>query len=269
MGMSASQARYLQLTARKSNLEFEAQQICHKRLILAEQTERVATAYTEKINDRHLYYDAPYTLETAIDENGEARPLVSFGERSSTRKRLDYYDITNGISDKTQPGLGMRIVNADGKQVVPAIPAGGNPDDYVVDPTIVARQTDGQNSYENACNYLEDKLRNGEWFLQQAVSSTINKTNDETGEIVEKREITWGNVNYQTLSNINDILYTDNDSAAQAEYTRDTETLQQQDKMLEMRLQQLTTEQEAIKAEQDGLKKIIDDNIEKSFKTFA
>ncbi len=269
MGMSASQARYLQLTARRSNLEFEAQQICHKRLTLAEQTERIATEYTAKINDRHLYYDAPYTLETAMDENGEVKPLVSFGERSSTRKRLDYYDITNSISHETQPGLGMRIVNADGKQVVPAIPEGGNPDDYIVDPTIIAGQTDGQNSYENACNYLEDKLRNGEWFLQQAVSTTTNKVNDENGEIVTEKETTWGNVNYQTLSNINDILYTDNDSAAQAKYTRDSETLQQQDKMLEMRLKQITTEQEAVKAEQEGLKKIIDDNIEKSFKTFA
>ena len=267
MGMSASQARYLQLTARRSNLEFEAQQICHKRLMLAEQTEKIATSYNAKINDRHLYYDAPYTIETSLDENGNAKPLVSFGESSATRKRLDYYDITNSIADTTQPGLGMRIINADGKQVVPAIPEGGNPDDYVVDATIVARQADGQNSYENACNYLEDKLRSGEWFLQQPEAVITSKVNDETGEVVN--EIEWNNVNYQTLTNINDILYKDNDSAAQAEYTRATEVIQKQDKMLEMRLSQLTTEQEAIKAEQEGLKKIIDDNIDKSFKTFA
>ncbi len=268
MGMSASQARYLELTARRSNLEFEAQQICHKRLTLAEQTERIATNYNAKISDRHLYYDAPYTLQTGIDENGNARPLVSFGESSATRKRLDYFDITNSIAHETQPGLGMRILNADGKIVVPALPEGANPDDYVVDATIVANQTDGANSYENACNYLEDKLRTGEWYLQQPMTTKYTEVN-ENGEEITKTDTTWSNTNYQTLTNINDLLYTDNDSAAQAEYTRDSERIQQQDKMLEMRLKQITTEQEAVKAEQEGLKKIIDDNIDKSFKTFA
>lgn len=268
MGMSASQARYLELTARRSNLEFEAQQICHKRLTLAEQTERIAKNYNARISDRHLYYDAPYTIETGLDENGNARPIVSFGESTATRKRLDYFDITNSITDKNQPGLGMRILNTDGKIVVPSLPTGANPDEYIVDATIVPNQSDGANSYENACNYLEDKLRTGEWSLQQA-TTTKYTTTDENGEEITKTETVWSNTNYQTLSNINDLLYTENDSAAQAEYTRDSDRIQQQDKMLEMRLKQITTEQEAVKAEQEGLKKIIDDNIDKTFKTFA
>lgn len=258
MGMSASQARYLQLTARKSDLEFQAQQICQKRLSLAEYTEQIATKYSNQINDRHLYYNAPYTLETAIDEDGNVKSLVTFGEGSSTQKRLDYYDITNSINDPNQPGLGMRIVNAEGKIVVPAIPEGANPDDYVVDASIVPNSSDSENSYRNACDYLEEKLRNAEWTMQQQNTNTSVSNG-----------LDWVDTDFYTNSFIDDLLYTDNDSAAEAEYTRDTETIQSQDKALEMRLNQITTEQKSIETEMESVKKVIDKNIENSFKTFG
>jgi hypothetical protein len=38
MGMAASQARYLQLTARKTNTEYEGQQINQERVVLANRT---------------------------------------------------------------------------------------------------------------------------------------------------------------------------------------------------------------------------------------
>ena len=38
MGMAASQARYIALTARKSNVEYEGQQINQSRLMLANQS---------------------------------------------------------------------------------------------------------------------------------------------------------------------------------------------------------------------------------------
>lgn len=352
MGMSASQARYLQLTARKSDLEFQAQQICQKRLSLAERTEQIATKYSNQINDRHLYYNAPYTLETGIDENGNATQLVHFGESSSTQKRLDYYDITNPIDDSTQPGLGYRIVDSNGKIVVPAIPEGEDPDKYVVDASIVANSSDGSNSYTNACNYLEDKLRNAEWTLQKintnttkvtwsdayvatessiknildnyssvdAESSNIefapyrlvnsdgkivaaevpegadpkdyvideNLAVDESDETsyqtafdyvknklsgseytLQQRNYVWSDTDFYTNTYIDDLLYEDNDSAADAEYTRDTQTIQSQDKALEMRLDQITTEQKSIETEMESVKKVIDKNIESSFKTFG
>ena len=257
MGMSASQARYLQLTARRSNLEFEAQQICHKRLTLAQQTEYISKEYNAKISDRHLYFNFASASNIVGNE--------------SKQKRLDYYDITNGIDNKDQPGLGMRIVDADGREVVPALPQPEkdeegniinpiNPDDYVVDVTIGFNQNANNSLYSNACDYLEDKLRNGEWFLQKIDREAMEEDSDE---------LAWSNVNYQTLTTIDDLLYKENDSAAQAEYTRDSEAIQKQDKMLEMKLKQVTTEQESVKAEQESLKKIVDENIEKSFKTFA
>ena len=56
MGLAASQARLLLLTARKTDLEYRAQMICQRKTMLAMQTEELATNYSRALNDRKLYY---------------------------------------------------------------------------------------------------------------------------------------------------------------------------------------------------------------------
>ena len=48
-----------------------------------------------------------------------------------------------------------------------------------------------------------------------------------------------------------------------------TEIIQNEDQQLELRLQQLNTEQDAISTEMDSVSKVIEDNVEKTFKVFA
>jgi len=48
-----------------------------------------------------------------------------------------------------------------------------------------------------------------------------------------------------------------------------TSIIQQQDRTLELRLKQLDTEQNALATEMDAVKKVIKDNVEKTFKTFS
>ena len=45
--------------------------------------------------------------------------------------------------------------------------------------------------------------------------------------------------------------------------------IQQQDRTLELRLKQLDTEQNALKTELEAVKKVIENNVETTFKTFA
>ena len=56
---------------------------------------------------------------------------------------------------------------------------------------------------------------------------------------------------------------------ALAEINAKTEEIQQADKKLELQLKQLDTEQEAINTEMEAVKKVIEKNIEQTFKTFA
>lgn len=55
MGLSASQTRFLTLTARQSDLEYQAQQICNAKLQLSSQLEKIATDYTDAISNRELF----------------------------------------------------------------------------------------------------------------------------------------------------------------------------------------------------------------------
>jgi len=54
-----------------------------------------------------------------------------------------------------------------------------------------------------------------------------------------------------------------------ADINAQTEQIQAQDRTLELRLKQLDTEQEALQTEMDAVKKVIEKNVENTFKTFA
>ena len=54
-----------------------------------------------------------------------------------------------------------------------------------------------------------------------------------------------------------------------ADINAKTEVIQQEDRTLELRLKQLDTEQNALATEMDAVKKVIKDNVEKTFKTFS
>ena len=56
---------------------------------------------------------------------------------------------------------------------------------------------------------------------------------------------------------------------AEAEYDSITSAIQRKDKKMEMELNQLETERSAIQTEIDSVSKVIEDNTEKSFKTFG
>ena len=71
----------------------------------------------------------------------------------------------------------------------------------------------------------------------------------------------FGWTNMIDINNLNDDGYNYNEGALAA--------YQQADKIYEMQLKNLDTQHSAIEAELEAVKKVIDKNIEKSFKTFA
>ncbi len=69
MGLSASQGRLLLLTARRSDLEYRAQQISQKRLILSQQLEEISLEYENATSNRQMKINL---YGTDKDENGNA-----------------------------------------------------------------------------------------------------------------------------------------------------------------------------------------------------
>ena len=242
MGMSASQARFLILTAQKSNNEYQAQRITHERLMLAQETESWTTEYNDKMNNTTLLFNA----KTASDTD-----LYNYNNK------LTYDDIVRSETDEN-PGLGGRLVTVGGKVVVPQLPEfdenglsadGLSEDDYFVDPEI------------ERSDMLQNALTKGIYFIE------LKKFTNETGE----EEPVWDKVDYAntTETMITETLDKTDDAAAEAEYEQKKSLFQNKDKTLEMRLKQLETEHKALETEIESVQKVIQNNVETTFKTFG
>ena len=87
MGLSASQTRFLTLTARKSDLEYKAQQISNARILLSKQLEEIAKEYTDAQSNRNLFTSgvSPTAYQqvttTNLAQSGFEVVVVSTGER--------------------------------------------------------------------------------------------------------------------------------------------------------------------------------------------
>ena len=75
--------------------------------------------------------------------------------------------------------------------------------------------------------------------------------------------------NWRTNAQISDVLDESDDEVVMAEYELASVQLQGQDKRLELELKDLDTQHKEIETEYDSVKKVIDKNIEGSFKTFS
>ena len=92
MGMSASQARLLSITSRINDIEFKSQQISNVKIRLADESEKVANAYTQALNKQKYTYTSYAT--------GKAQSI----------------DLT--VNNLYKSGSNLQLVRRDGKQIV-------------------------------------------------------------------------------------------------------------------------------------------------------
>lgn len=228
MGLSASQARYLSLTARKNDNEYEAQQVNQQRLEVAKKLQDISLKYNDGMNNRQLLF-----VSKAVEGN------------DTEKVKLNYTSITAAAPE----GLGYRLVTKEGIEVCPESKK-ADMDEKV------------SKCYDDRCLdsvYIQEQLRSGNWMLQKPSETET----DEYG----KR--TWENIHYSGVGNIEDSLDTSDDAGVSAEYEDKLAYFQHKDKELELHLQQLQTSHNAIQTEMDAVKKVIDKNVEKTFKTFG
>ena len=115
----------------------------------------------------------------------------------------------------------------------------------------------------------------------QVISNKRMRLSFETGEIARtyvdalSNTVATGTGTWPTPPNAPDALgqntrlYTEDDALATARYEGQTAILQAEDKRLELELKNLETQHKAVSTEIDAVNKVIDKNIEKSFKTLG
>ena len=332
MGMAASQARYLGLTARKTNVEYEGQQINQARTALANQSANLfnqllamqvptppstsdftkiqysytdgfnaetISAMSELINDpdgynynvTHFHYADIYRGQQQLITNPQVYmehglPLyvgnyeVQLLDRNSFKTDDDYEmamsayrqiladwpDSDFAHTDQSQIYFYNTIDGKMNFETLQALKDSFNSAPDRTKPT--ENQTVKLVTYYAANN--REKVERTEKALVEIDASgraTSIRYQDSSAVYTLETETITDDLAYQDAMN----QYTYNVEKYQKEIediNAKTRKIQEEDRTLELRLKQLDTEQEALQTEMEAVKKVIDKNIENTFKTF-
>lgn len=255
MGLASSQARLLLLTARKSDLEYRSQMISQRKILLAMETEQLATDYTRSLSKTRLTFVFDTDGNTPLTED-----LTYAGLTAQNTTKIGNFIVTDSQGRMVVPtDSNNQVVLPSGFQMV--TDANGKQYAYYKGQDGVLNQATDQRFEVNVCNdvlnadVFQNSLKNGGLFLEK-----LNTTNDQ-----------YESKSWQSLDVIQDKMDTSDASVAiaQSEYESKSLTVQNQDKMLDLELKQIDTQHKAIETEYDSVKKVIDKNIEVSYKIFA
>ena len=323
MGMAASQARYLGLTARKTNVEYEGQQVNQARTALANQAANtfnellkleVPTAPSQQdfVTMQYSYVDGTVTetiseMSALVDDPDGYNYMVT---------HYHYADVYHGVkTNRANPQVYMEnnvplyVGNSEVKlydstdpdlktayeqicKDFPDDPIATTPENQIYNwkyqgKTYFATLEDLKKTFESAPDPSkptenQDKLTcyDGEIInekIERKEKAFVEKDASGRPQTIRYEDST-ATYPLATERKIDEIAYQD----AMNKYNYDmsvyekriqdinakTEKIQEQDRTLELRLRQLDTEQEALQTEMEAVKKVIDKNIESTFKTF-
>lgn len=325
MGMSASQMRYCMLTGRKSDVQFQGQQINQQRTTLATET----SAYNSQLLDVKVP-----TAPSSSDYTTNNYSASINGTNVSLGQIDPEYDSTNNPTGaytvhytKTTTGIGGVASTTDNIYSKSRDAATGN-EVYTaaIDNTkyTLARVTD-QNTLNNLINGVpglngqtmyqysyKDSQGNAvtKYVTQSDLDSFAADTDNKTSGIAIQSflissnaaitksdsykgvKISWsdsGRMQAMTIGSqtytvscsttTNDHAY--NDAMNEYEYQKSLydqkinninaqiDVIENEDKKLELKLKDLDTQNNALDTELDSVKKVIQKDVEQSFKTFA
>ncbi len=257
MGMSASQARMLSLTARLSDKEFQAQNISNSKTRLATKSEEVTKTYSDALNQKKISLLTGFSNSTPVYQDlsfdlltGPTPGVAGSYCLSDTQNRvLVRKDIATNFSQSANATafatlcLGTNDPNADTTYYVNLFHRMQK--GYTTEPN--------ENQTINNKDWLENQLKEGGLFVEK----------------YDKVKDAWADDSWQSNSEI--IQQNDDTDVAiiKAQYDVDLGEINNKDKKFDLELKAIDTEHSAIQTEMESVKKVIDKNIENSFKTFG
>lgn len=291
MGLAASQGRFLCLTARMNDLVYEGQQIAQQRMALAAESKNIADAYNDAMNNKILQCTTPangttqLTYETIINQDpntGLCMRIVDVDGNVVSLPESKYLSVSSYVTDEE----GNETINTEEFKTIGAFISKYLPDmsddeiskciamdvdefwtyygeNYSVDGISVSVKStlsnglkgdDERYCFDENCRdpqYLQNMLTSGQWLLQQ----------------VQNHE--WESIVWQGSTMISEVYDTSDDAAAEATYEAAMKDLQKKDKLLELRLEDVETQEQSVEKQIDSIKEVISKNIEDTYKTFA
>ena len=322
MGMAASQARYLGLTARKTNTEYEGQQINQQRTALANQsanlfnqlmtlnvptppsTEQFTTiqyTYSDGFNNETITNAVPLTTDpdynyTVTHSHTESvyqgiqfvkpNPNVTQvgGEDWIDNMKTTPYNAVTNLQAMTQIATEYSTSNiaAAFNSTGGHTPAelfsykSGGQTYFTCEQDMDASRLSGVVPQTSLNLYYAASLDEPVITKERAYITTDNSGRMSSIELESTPTTTFPLITAQTTDTnaYNDAMntYTYNTQQYQKrieDINAQTAVIQQEDRTLELHLKQLDTEHNALQTEMEAVKKVIDKNIESTFKTFS
>lgn len=337
MGMAASQARFLGLTARKTNVEYEGQQINQQRTALSNQS---ASYYTNllgmNVPQPPSVQDYTKTIYSFTDGalNNQLTSLIAHTDGSYTVSYLREYTDSEAIvaavpsritqnadgtfkvggtklrelgvadeSDEYYHGLSednKKALLADEEEYKKKLnksysqsgddtwlvryvkneSTGAYVPTYYNKSVLSGATYDETNTsvsyigaYTKGSAKVSEEIKGAKAFMEQdSTGRYVNITIEDQSENLTTYALTTSTVTddmaYKAAMNQYEYDKAQYDKDIQ-EINAKIEIIQTEDKDLEIRLKQLDTEQDAISNEIDAVTKVIEKNVESSFKTFG
>lgn len=310
MGMSASTARFLNLTARKTNTEYQGQQINQQRTTLS----TISAEYNSKL--LNLKVPTPpspqeYTKTTySFEANGEVNTITGTNYNAASNTYTVNYNFDTTIPKGEDKGGVLFVRDTDGTYqtsfgtVLTQVNLAGNPTDAANFNKIAAdcgftpaeiaggvyKYGEGQDTKYVLATDLAARASTPNAIQTYGVNNNFQQTQNAQllGATVawadsgRMESITTADGKKYTLSVMtaqDDVAY--NNAMNEYEFQKSSydkamddinaklSTIQAQDKSLELKLKQVDVDHKAIETELDAVKKVIDKNVETSFKTFG
>ena len=289
MGLSSSQARLLNLTARMHQIEYKAARLENMKLQMANESTRVYEEYLDaldktKIQVKNLNTDGSVTY----------KDVANYGEFLSAGYALDYNGVVydGGLSATGVPAGKLNAVTVNAAQAATYHDAAAalgytdlkEGDTIYFDSTksgvaaIVNKAAVSDRRFENLVHlaYGGTSAPTGEAF-ETVLTNLINSgdvtivARDKDG--VFKQESAPDFDIYETSVSTNTGLQEVTDEVnlrkAEAKYEADMKRIDLKDRKYDTDLAALDTERNAIKQEMDTLKTVAKDNVERTFKLFS
>ena len=252
MGLTSSQGRLLMLTSRLSDIQLDEILISQRQNQLAWQSEKVAKEYNEKTTNMKLVMK----VNTSDNLNGY------------TTQDLTYKNMTSMGYLVTDAHNTLYLTKgSDGNWVIPKADNLVDTDLFTTD--TVQKDEDG-NEYLTLKNGTKMNVVDGTKLIEDKIKLQSNLMNGVLYVLNTTGNDTMGTPINQLESNtsVEWVPDTSDDAEAESKYNYETARISRQDNQLDLEMKQLETQHNAIIKEIESVQKVIDDNIERTFKLF-
>ncbi len=231
MGLSASQARLLNLTARMHDIEYKAQNLEAQKLQMANESDTVYAEYEEALNSTKIQQKDIHTDGSIIYED------INF-TGINTKYTLK---VCNTKTGEWEDGIAPGDIGAISAAL-------GFPNQNI----------------ENSNKVFSNFVREGYIVFQKVLEDDNgNAITDEFGNTLYEETNVATNTDFQEVSDETEL------KKAEAKYEADMRKINNKDKKFDTDLAALESERNAIKTEIDTLKSVAKDNVDRTYKLFS